>query len=58
VIYRPDGDRFLSPVELAQRAEAEQQRAEQGEQRAEAAEQKANRLAQRLRELGIDPGQV
>jgi len=58
VIYRPDGDRFLSPVELAQRAEAEQQRAEQAEQRAEQAEQKANRLAQRLRELGIDPEQV
>lgn len=27
-------------------------------QRAEQAEQKANRLAQRLRELGIDPEQV
>ncbi|UFP96178.1 Uma2 family endonuclease [Gloeobacter morelensis] len=38
-----------------QRAEQEQQRAEQERQRAEHAEQQTQRLAQRLRELGIDP---
>ncbi|MEH2057445.1 MAG: Uma2 family endonuclease [Nostoc sp.] len=32
VIYRPDGRKFLSPVELEQRAEQEHQRAEQAEQ--------------------------
>jgi Uma2 family endonuclease len=32
VIYRPDGRKFLSPVELEQRAEQERQRAEQAEQ--------------------------
>jgi Uma2 family endonuclease len=42
-IYRPDGDRFLSFVELAQLA-VERQRSEA--------------LAQRLRELGVDPEQL
>lgn len=50
-IYRPDGQRFLSYVEIAQRAEEERQRATQAEER-------ANRLAKRLREMGIDPEQV
>ncbi|MGH2413938.1 MAG: Uma2 family endonuclease [Microcystaceae cyanobacterium] len=40
-IYRPDGQRFLTSVELFQRAEQERQRAEQ--------------LADYLRSLGIDP---
>ncbi len=47
-IYRPNGQRFLSFVELEQRAEQESQRAEQESQRAE-------RLAARLRELGENP---
>ncbi|MDJ0798054.1 MAG: Uma2 family endonuclease [Calothrix sp. MO_167.B12] len=38
-IYRPDERRFLSSVELSQRAEQERQRAEQERQRAEQAEQ-------------------
>lgn len=41
VLYRPDGRRFETFVELEQRAEAERQRAE--------------RLAERLRALGVDP---
>jgi Uma2 family endonuclease len=41
VIYRPDGQRFLSSVELAQRAEAERLQAETQRQRAEMAEQQA-----------------
>ena len=50
-LYRPDGQRFLSYVAIAQRAEEDRQRAE-------IAEAKADRLASRLRELGIDPDQV
>jgi Uma2 family endonuclease len=48
VIYRPDGMRFLTTVELHDRAEQERKRAE-------SAEEKAQRLAERLRELGVDP---
>jgi hypothetical protein len=40
-IYRPDGKKFLSSVELYQRAEREYQRAE--------------RLAAQLRNLGVEP---
>ncbi|BAU10999.1 hypothetical protein LEP3755_14920 [Leptolyngbya sp. NIES-3755] len=61
-LYRPDGDRFLTFVELGQaraqaeqRAEQERQRAEQERQRAEQERQRADRLAERLRALGIDP---
>jgi Uma2 family endonuclease len=50
-IFRPDGQRFLSYVEIAQRAEDERQRAEEAEAR-------ANRLAAKLREMGIDPDRV
>jgi Uma2 family endonuclease len=61
-IYRPDGERFLTSVELFQRAEQERQRAEQEHQRAEQEHQRAEqerqraeRLAEYLRTLGIDP---
>ncbi|MBW4509946.1 MAG: Uma2 family endonuclease [Scytonematopsis contorta HA4267-MV1] len=47
-IYRPDGRKFLTPVEL------DQQR-QQAEKRAEAERQRAERLAAKLRELGQDP---
>ena len=43
-IFRPDGQKFLSYVEIAQRAEE--------------AEAKVNRLAEKLREMGIDPEQI
>ncbi|WP_103667986.1 Uma2 family endonuclease [Pseudanabaena sp. BC1403] len=48
VLYRPNGQRFLSSLELEQRANL-------AEQRANLAERRANRLAERLRALGIDP---
>ena len=61
-IYRPDGDRFLTYVELGQLREQERQRAEQERQRAEQAEllleqeqQRVRQLAERLREAGVDP---
>jgi Uma2 family endonuclease len=71
-IFRPDGRRFLTYVEIAQRAEEERQRAEEERQRAEEERQRAeeerqraeeaearvNRLAEKLREMGIDPEQV
>ena len=61
-IYRPDGRKFLSSLELEQerqrafqRVEQESQRAQQEAQRAEQATQRAERLAEQLRALGIDP---
>jgi Uma2 family endonuclease len=41
-----------------QRADTAEQRADTAEQRADTAEQKAARLAERLRQLGIDPEEV
>jgi len=48
VLYQPDGERFLTFVELIAQREQARQNAEQERQRAE-------RLAARLRELGVDP---
>jgi hypothetical protein len=47
-LYYPDGRRFLTTVEFAQRAEQEKQRAQQEKQR-------ADRLAAQLRALGVEP---
>ena len=64
-ISRPDGQPFLSFVDLdlrrqaaEQRAETAEQRADTAEQRADTAEQQAARLAAKLRELGIDPANI
>jgi Uma2 family endonuclease len=57
-IYRPDGDRFLSFVELAQLREQERQRAEAAEAQLAVERQRSEALAQRLRELGVDPEQL
>ncbi len=57
-IYAPDGNRFLTPVELAQERDQARQQAEQERQRAEDERQRADRLAARLRELGVNPDQV
>jgi Uma2 family endonuclease len=50
-LIRPDGQPFLTYLELYQARESERQRAESERQRAE-------RLAERLRALGIDPDTV
>src|SRR5436309_1448412 len=50
-LYRPDGERFATYVELMEQREQERQRAEQEYQRAE-------RLAARLRALGIEVEEV
>jgi Uma2 family endonuclease len=69
VIYRPDGQPFMTFLELMeQREEVQRQfdlerlareqaqkRADQERQAKEEAQQKAERLAERLRQLGIDP---
>jgi Uma2 family endonuclease len=57
-IYRPDGEPFASYEEVSRRLEQAEQRAEQAEQRAEQAEQRAALLAERLREMGINPEQL
>ncbi|MDG2989655.1 Uma2 family endonuclease [Candidatus Synechococcus calcipolaris G9] len=64
-VYYPDGRRFLTTVELAQRMEEAQQRAQQEAQRAEQEAlraqqetQRADRLADYLRSQGIDPEQI
>ena len=57
-IYTPDGEPFLTPVELAQERDQARQQAEEERQRAEEERQRADRLADRLRELGVDPDQV
>ncbi len=57
-VYRPDGQRFLSSVELSQRVEEEQFRAEQERSRAEQAEQTLLESIPRLLELGLSVEQV
>jgi Uma2 family endonuclease len=64
-IYRPDGQRFLTYLELAQQreqaqaqAEQERQRAEQERQRAEQAESELEALRALLKERGINPEQL
>jgi Uma2 family endonuclease len=56
-IYRPNGDRFLSYVEIAQSLEQERQRADRAEDLLSQERQRADRLAERLRAAGIDPDQ-
>lgn len=55
VLYRPDGRRFETFVELDQRAALERQRADIEHQRAQAEQRRAERLTERLRALGVDP---
>jgi Uma2 family endonuclease len=71
-IYRPDGQKFLTSVELDQLREQERQRAEEERQRAEEERQRADNaiaqleqeqqryqaLLERLRDRGIDPEQL
>ncbi len=54
-VFRPDGRRLLTYLELAAQQEEEHRARAQAQQRAELAEQKAERLAAQLRALGVDP---
>lgn len=58
VVYRPDGERFTSYVDLRRRLEQERLRAEQAQREAEQERLRAERLAQRLRELGVNPEEL
>jgi len=64
-VYAPSGERFVGYVALRRALEAAvareleaRQRAEQERTEAEAARQRAEQLAQKLRELGINPDEV
>ncbi|MBD2042601.1 Uma2 family endonuclease [Microcoleus sp. FACHB-672] len=57
-IYRPDGERFASYVELMQKKEQEQQRANQAEALLEEERRRREVLEARLREMGVDPDQL
>ncbi len=50
-IYRPDGQKFLTSVELAQQAEQEKQRAEQEKRRAEQQQQRAEQAEAQLQQV-------
>ena len=54
-LTRPDGQPFLTYLDLFQARDAERQRADAERQRADAERRRAERLAERLRALGIDP---
>lgn len=58
VIYRPDGQRFLSYQEVSQRLEQQQQQLEQERQRAEQAEQARRDAVPRLLAMGLSVEQV
>jgi Uma2 family endonuclease len=58
VIYRPDGQRFLTYVELDRQREQAEARAEQERQRAEQAEAQLQALRALLQERGINPDQL
>lgn len=57
-IYRPDGAKFLSYIEIAQKAQQAEQRAEQAEAALQAERQRAQLLAERLKAAGIEPDEL
>ena len=57
-VYRPNGERFLRPVEIRAMANIAEAWAERERNRAERERERAERLAAKLRELGIDPEQI
>lgn len=54
-IYRPDGQKFLTTLELSRYADQEHQRANQESQRADQEYERAERLLAQLRAMGIQP---
>jgi len=57
-IYRPDGEKFLTYLELAQKREQAQIEVQQQRQRAEQAEAQLEALRSLLREKGINPDEL
>jgi Uma2 family endonuclease len=58
VIYRPDGQRFLSSVELEQRFQDERLRAQRAELLLEQERHRAEQMAAYLRSIGVDPDNI
>lgn len=56
-LYRPDGDRFLTTLELEERAQQAEKRARQAEAQLQRERQRSQVRIERLREMGIDPDQ-
>lgn len=54
-VYQPNGAAFVTPLEMAERAERELVARNQAEQRAEQERQAKERAWAKLREMGIDP---
>lgn len=54
-LYRPDGERFLTYVEMVEAREEAQQQAEQARQQAAKADARTQRLVEQLRALGVEP---
>ena len=57
-IYRPDGLKFLSYVELSRQMEQAQQQMEQEREEKKLVQEKADRLSEKLREMGINPEEI
>ncbi|PSB16382.1 Uma2 family endonuclease [Phormidesmis priestleyi ULC007] len=58
VIYRPDGQRFLTSIEMDQTAQQERQRAEQAESLLNQERQRSQQLEDYLRSIGVDPNSL
>jgi Uma2 family endonuclease len=58
VIYRPDGEPFLSPIELDIKLQSQQQQISSQKQQISSQKQQLAAMADKLRELGIDPDQL
>jgi Uma2 family endonuclease len=54
-IYRPDGGKFLSYVELETQRQLAEEKAQRERERANLEAQRAERMAAKLKELGINP---
>lgn len=57
-IYRPDGRRFLTSVQMESRTEQAIGEAKVERERADAERERADRLATYLRSIGLDPDQI
>ena len=57
-IYRPDGERFMSYVDLDTQKQLAEKKAQEEALKAKSAEKKAQRLADKLKELGINPDEI
>ncbi len=54
-LFRPDGRKFLSPVEQEERARHAEEQVQRERETAQRERERAERMAAKLRELGIDP---